>query len=453
MKQNAQRATLEIQNEYEKAPAGFTTEAYALVSIKAPEREEEKEEEREPVDLIMVVDRSGSMSGTPIRLVKEALKFIVGQLNEKDRFSVVSYSSNVTTDIELTNVTGNEKANMINKIDSIRASGSTNLSEGLSQGINIAKKVMNEENRVRSIFLLTDGQANCGLSNEQTVEMVKGTGNAFKEACSINTFGFSADHDSAFLQKISAVGNGLYFFIKDSDAIGESFVSCFGGLVSVVAKKVILTINVANKKEVVIEKVHTAYNMQHLKDDTYRIDFFDLQSEESRDVLVKMKLQKMSETLKTPTLVATLSYYNCLEEKDIEKKTLAYIDRVNECPKQEPNEKVDEERNRVLAAETMLEVNRFGADGDFESAKRVLKNNMKKIKESKTSSKAADMLADMAECDAFLAPQAYSRGGSHQMASNFDGWGRQRATGTRQKSMKKHSNKRKMKLLNMYTEQ
>jgi len=261
MKQNAQRATLEIVNEYEKVPSGFATESYALVSVKAPEMEEDKEDEREPVDLIMVVDRSGSMSGSPINLVKQALKFIVGQLKEGDRFSVVSYSTSVTVDIALDYVNKKNKANMLDRIERLHASGSTNLSGGLKTGIDLASAVLNDTNRVRSVFLLTDGMANAGLSNEGTVNMVRQTKNAFKEACSINTFGFSGNHDSKFLQNISEVGNGSYFFIKDSDAIGEAFVSCFGGLVSVVAKKVKLTIEVADKENVELEKVHTAYKL------------------------------------------------------------------------------------------------------------------------------------------------------------------------------------------------
>eukprot|EP00817_Percolomonadidae_sp_ATCC50343_P006304 CAMPEP_0117431290 /NCGR_PEP_ID=MMETSP0758-20121206/10826_1 /TAXON_ID=63605 /ORGANISM="Percolomonas cosmopolitus, Strain AE-1 (ATCC 50343)" /LENGTH=160 /DNA_ID=CAMNT_0005220155 /DNA_START=466 /DNA_END=948 /DNA_ORIENTATION=- len=159
----------------------------------------------------------------------------------------------------------------------------------------------------------------------------------------------------------------------------------------------------------------------------------------------------MNDIEKTPTIVATLNYYNCLEEKDVEKKTLSFISRVENCPTQEPNSKVDEERNRVLAAETMEQINLFGAQGRFDEAKKVLRQNICAIQSSKSSAKAEDMLMEMEQCNDFLAPQSYASGGAHQLASNFSGWGKQRATGTRQKSMAKHSNKKKSKLLNLFS--
>jgi len=120
-------------------------------------------------------------------------------------------------------------------IDSLRATGGTNLSEGLEEGIQVAVG-SKSENKVSAVLLLTDGHASV---NNVAGLISKARGN---KACSVFCFGFGADHDAKLLQKIADEGTGLYYFIEKEADISSAFADCLGGLISVACQKMILTI-------------------------------------------------------------------------------------------------------------------------------------------------------------------------------------------------------------------
>jgi len=71
------------------------------INAKEVENEEELDEKRTPIDLICVIDKSGSMSGEKIKLVHETLEFIIENLNSEDRLSVISFNDNATREFNL----------------------------------------------------------------------------------------------------------------------------------------------------------------------------------------------------------------------------------------------------------------------------------------------------------------------------------------------------------------
>ena len=72
-----------------------------MSTIHAPQYEPSERASRAPIDLIAVIDRSGSMRGKKLDLVKETLRFVISQLKADDCFSIVSYDTNVTTNLPL----------------------------------------------------------------------------------------------------------------------------------------------------------------------------------------------------------------------------------------------------------------------------------------------------------------------------------------------------------------
>ena len=56
-----------------------------------------------------------------------------------------------------------------------------------------------------------------------------------RQAC-VFTFGFGAEHDADLLHAVADAGNGLFYYIDNSDSIPESFCDCLGGLLSVAAQ-------------------------------------------------------------------------------------------------------------------------------------------------------------------------------------------------------------------------
>jgi len=112
---------------------------------------------RTSVDLICVIDVSGSMSGEKIELVKETMRFLIETLTPSDRLSIITFNSSGNRICGLKAVTQENLVNFSNFINLLYASGGTNIMSGM----NIALKTIKERkksNKVTSVFILSDGQ-------------------------------------------------------------------------------------------------------------------------------------------------------------------------------------------------------------------------------------------------------------------------------------------------------
>ncbi|WP_411025079.1 VWA domain-containing protein, partial [Salmonella sp. s54836] len=103
------------------------------VNLAAPIFEED-DNKRALVDIVAVIDRSGSMSGEKLKLVKTTLEFVVSQLTAKDRLCLVVYDDVVDIVFPLTYVTSGNKTDIMSKIQSVQTRGTTNLCGGLLKG-------------------------------------------------------------------------------------------------------------------------------------------------------------------------------------------------------------------------------------------------------------------------------------------------------------------------------
>lgn len=104
-------------------------------SVHGPSFEPDDRSSRAPIDLVAVIDRSGSMQGKKLELVIDTLRFMLQQLKAEDRLSLVSYDTNVRVDFPLTKMDTENKTTALSAITSLKAGSSTNLSGGLFAGL------------------------------------------------------------------------------------------------------------------------------------------------------------------------------------------------------------------------------------------------------------------------------------------------------------------------------
>lgn len=154
---------------------------------------------RTPVDIVCVIDRSGSMNwDDKWKNVVQTMKDLCELLMPEDRLAIVSFQDDAQRDSKLIRMNKNGVANVNNTMQDLSPGGSTNIGAGMF----VACKILSErkyKNPVSSILLLTDGQDDYG--KEYIVKCI----NHWKHvgAYTINTFGFGNDHDSTLMTYIS----------------------------------------------------------------------------------------------------------------------------------------------------------------------------------------------------------------------------------------------------------
>eukprot|EP00029_Vermamoeba_vermiformis_P002675 TRINITY_DN1304_c0_g1_i1.p1 TRINITY_DN1304_c0_g1~~TRINITY_DN1304_c0_g1_i1.p1 ORF type:complete len:554 (+),score=136.71 TRINITY_DN1304_c0_g1_i1:55-1662(+) len=168
-KNNLLKIDLTGHAEFASAATSQIETFLVCANLKAPFYEESK---RAPIDLVTVIDRSGSMAGDKIKLVRETLEFVVKQLKTEDKLGIVLFDSSIDVLLPLTKMDAGGKDRASQLIKTIKERGSTDLSGGLLKGLDLLRtRAQADTNEVASVLVFTDGLANHGFT--KTDDIVK----------------------------------------------------------------------------------------------------------------------------------------------------------------------------------------------------------------------------------------------------------------------------------------
>jgi Ca-activated chloride channel family protein len=204
---------------------------------------------RIPLNITLVIDRSGSMaSERKLDYVKQAAEFVVRNLDYKDILSLVTYESQVQVVVPAQVV--QNKRNILSIIKSINTGGSTNLSGGMLEGYSQTAEYL-KTGQVNRLLLLSDGLANQGITRAEKLQAI--CQDKISKGMSISTFGVGADFDEDLMLNLAEYGNGNYYFIGSPDQIPTIFSREMTGLLAVAAQNVRIAVETAPR--VKVEKV------------------------------------------------------------------------------------------------------------------------------------------------------------------------------------------------------
>ena len=247
--------------------------------------------QRRPLNLSLVIDRSGSMAGAKIDYTRQAAQFLVQNLTPLDYLSVVLYNDSVETLITPEKVVNKDAINQ--KIQKIRISGTTNLSGGWLQGCNHVGQNYSHD-RVNRVILMSDGLANRGVTD--TSKLVNMATKRFAdEEISTTTMGLGSDFNEDLMMAMANAGGGAFYFIESPEVAPTIFNEELRGLLSVVGQN--LTISITATDHVSNIKQLNAY--PDFKDkNVYAYRLGDVYGEEEKTLVVELDipaLQTMGE--------------------------------------------------------------------------------------------------------------------------------------------------------------
>lgn len=375
-------------------PAGGAQEAVVKVTldgVRAPERGL-----RPPVNLCIVLDRSGSMSGDKIARAKEAAIEALRRLGERDLFSLVAYNHTVET---LVPAQSAAHADSIERqIRGLDANGNTALFGGVSQAASEIRKNLTET-YVHRIVLLSDGLANVGPSSPDELGRL-GAG-LLKEGISVSTVGVGSDYNEDLMARLAQQSDGNTYFAATGEDLPRIFNGELGDVLSVVAKKVQITIECPDGVEPI------AIIGREGRIEKQRVELFlnQLYGGQEKYVLVRLRIAEGSAGSAREVAVARVTYEDALSNRSMtthDRAEARYSDRREEVERS-ANVEVGRAYEYNQAAVAQDEAIREADKGDRAQAGSVLRKRAFSLRSWGTRNNDAEAVSKAESLDAAAA--------------------------------------------------
>ncbi len=172
------------------------------------------------VDLVIVLDRSGSMKGPKISDARAAVLQLLSNLTDKDRLALVTYSDGVQIASGLLNITGANRQRLEQIVRQVQVGGGTNLGAGLQAGINLLR-TSNRSTNAAKVILISDGLANQGITDGQTLSRMAAV--AVENEFAVSTVGVGNQFNEYLMTAIADQGTGSYYYLENPAAFAEVF--------------------------------------------------------------------------------------------------------------------------------------------------------------------------------------------------------------------------------------
>ncbi len=245
-----------------------------------------------PLNLGLILDHSGSMTGKPIKTVKEAAIRLVESLGSGDRLSVVAFDHRAKVIVPNQPL---DDIEMVKKqIQRLEPAGGTCIDEGMKVGIK--EVALGKDDRVSQIFLLTDGENEHG-DNERCLKLAQV---AAEYNITLNTLGFGNHWNQDVLESIAdAVGGTLCYIEQPEQAITE-FTRLFTRIQSVgltnayLCLEFIPEVRLADFKPMAQVEPETVELNPQPEGNTYIVRLGDLMTDKARVILVNLYLSQLT---------------------------------------------------------------------------------------------------------------------------------------------------------------
>ena len=369
--------TCKVELDRAVLPAGVGHKAVVKVSLNAAELADNTK--RAPVNVAIVLDRSGSMAGDKIRNAKAATIEALKRLGPDDIFSVVTYNHAIETLVPAQRATQVDA--IMHQINRIKAEGDTALFGGVSQAAAEVRKHLGPE-RISRIVLLSDGRANVGPQSPEDLGRLGAS--LIKEGISVSSIGLGEDYNEDLMTQLAQRSDGNTYFVAESMDLARIFTSEFGDALNVIAKDIELVIAFP-------EGVHPMKVVGHdgrVRKDRVELRFNQIYGGQEKYAIVEVSLDETVAGVKKQIAQASVTYKDATSGRPF-----AVASSVEAMCSDEADQ-VAASRNTNVRSAWNVNVNAMAYDqaiqladtGDVEEAVRVLNQSAEQLEKEAEAS-------------------------------------------------------------------
>lgn len=333
---------------------------------------------RLPHDIICVMDISGSMAQEALvknkkgvkeghglsylDLLKHAAKTIILNLNEEDRFALISYSDEARVEFELAHMTDEAKSLSITALEQLQPENSTNIWSGIFTALELSKK-LSKPNQHQSILLLTDGEPNIFPPAGMIPQLEKYKKLNENQISQINTFAIGKHINTPLLDSYAQIGLGQYSFISCPGFIGTIFVNSISNILSTMGNECELNVEMLNGAKLVEVPGGYSYDLE-----TGKISVGELKFGQRRDVVLKVDVPNKLIKSNLPIMNVKLRYVDFRTGKaqlgEVKGQMILDVD----------DPFIDAEVCRVSFIDSVRSAVKSGISKNWDEAKTIVKN-------------------------------------------------------------------------------
>lgn len=348
----------------------------------------EKSSPRQPLNLSLVIDRSGSMVGQPLQYAIKAAQQLVKSLTDQDIISIVIYDDQADVILAPRQVT--DKADICSTLNRIQAGGCTNLSAGWLLGCDQVKSHLNPE-YLNRVLLLTDGQANLGITDP--LILTKTAQKQAEQGIITTTLGFGSYFNEDLLIAMADAAGGHFYFIQSPDDVANVFRIELESLTSVVAQN--LTVKLQPESSIELREILNNYRTNSL-DQGLEIFVGDVYEVEAKQLAVQLLIPPQNISGQLPILHINYNYQtivnNSIEPILGELKVTINIGSETEAQQIQPDQSVFEQTSKLRIAQVKAKAIDLADQGEYKKAAETLRSAIQDIQK-----KLLDEIFEIAE--------------------------------------------------------
>jgi Ca-activated chloride channel homolog len=390
-------------------PEGEGGRAYLRVGLDVPA--EEGERSRIPANVVLVIDKSGSMQGERIDQAKEAALMAVERLGDRDVLGVVAYSEEAIVLSPAERLRNAERVRA--DIRRLRADGRTALYAGVSQGIRELKPFVDPYG-VNRIILLSDGLANVGPSSPKELE---GLGReAARQNMTVTTIGLGLGYNEDLMTRLALASDGNHAFVEEPEDLVDIFNKEFGDVLSATGSDVEIIIECPDG----LRPMRALGREAHIEGQKVRLGMSRIYAKQEKYVVLELDVAKDRASGAGQAAKVEVSYTDMASKAKRSLRGEAQLRFTRDAS--EAKASVDAEVSAAVARQIATETNEKAVslrdDGKVEDARRLLRENADYLSRQAESIGSAPAAAPLRELSKKNSQDADNLGGEN--------WERQR---------------------------